>query len=436
MNLERDAALDKKQRLRQERLGSFVDNMKLPVHRWFRFSAGFSAQWVEQVLGEHGRSAHVVLDPFAGSGTTLLAADVVAVHSTGIEAHPFLVKIAQAKLSWGSSVAEFQRKADQVLHLAKMLAQEEALSQEKVASRYPELIRKTFSFEHLRKLDALKRAWLANKDDSAASALVWLAITAILRVCSFAGTAQWQYILPNKRKRNAVDPFTAYVLQVRMMSQDMHQMRFLTGGTSKARIYHGDARHFPAIPTNSVDIVITSPPYANNFDYADALRFEMTFWGEVQTWGDLHKAVRRYLIVSSSQHASREKLTLETLLSSEYVRPIHRALAEVCQRLAKERLLHGGRKHYHTMIAAYFSDMAQVWHELRRVCKTPCEVYFVIGDSAPYGVYVPVHHWLGELAIAAGFQEYHYTKIRSRNTRWKNRKHNVPLQEGILRVRG
>jgi len=57
---------------------------------------------------------------------------------------------------------------------------------------------------------------------------------------------------------------------------------------------------------------------------------------------------------------------------------------------------------------------------------------FVIGDSAPYGIYVPVEKWLGTLAVAAGFGKFRFEKIRDRNTKWKNRKHSVPLKEGIL----
>jgi hypothetical protein len=47
-----------------------------------------------------------------------------------------------------------------------------------------------------------------------------------------------------------------------------------------------------------------------------------------------------------------------------------------------------------------------------------------------------VDKWLGELALAAGFKTYKFEKIRDRNTKWKNRKHRVPLHEGILWVEG
>ncbi len=96
----------------------------------------------------------------------------------------------------------------------------------------------------------------------------------------------------------------------------------------------------------------------------------------------------------------------------------------------------GGRKTYHNMIGCYFLDLARVWQSLRRVCESPSKVCFVIGDSAPYGVYVPVIEWLGRLAVAAGFRSYRFEKIRDRNTKWKNRKHRVPLCEGRLWVEG
>lgn len=88
------------------------------------------------------------------------------------------------------------------------------------------------------------------------------------------------------------------------------------------------------------------------------------------------------------------------------------------------------------MIACYFLDMARVWIALRRVCKSPVTVCFMIGDSAPYGVYIPVIEWMGLLAQAAGFESFNFEKVRDRNVKWKNRKHRVPLCEGCLWVYG
>ena len=88
------------------------------------------------------------------------------------------------------------------------------------------------------------------------------------------------------------------------------------------------------------------------------------------------------------------------------------------------------------MVAAYFADMAKVWLALRRVCTDGSRVCFVVGDSAPYGIYTPVQMWLGKLAIAAGFKAFEFERTRDRNIKWKNRKHRVPLCEGRLWVTG
>jgi hypothetical protein len=61
---------------------------------------------------------------------------------------------------------------------------------------------------------------------------------------------------------------------------------------------------------------------------------------------------------------------------------------------------------------------------------------WVIGDSAPYGIHCPIERWIAELAIAAGFKNHRFDKLRDRNIKWKNRKHRVPLKEGLLWIEG
>jgi DNA modification methylase len=204
----------------------------------------------------------------------------------------------------------------------------------------------------------------------------------------------------------------------------------------KGKIFEDDARMCSKIEDDFVDLIITSPPYTNNYDYADATRLEMSFFGEIKGWGDLQSEVRCHLIRSCSQHVSVEKNSLNSILADKNLYPISKDLREVCYKLEEERLLHGGAKNYHVMVAAYFSDLAKVWISLRRVCKDGAKICFVVGDSAPYGVYVPVDKWLGALAISAGFKSYYFEKTRDRNVKWKNRKHRVPLHEGRLWVEG
>ena len=415
---------------RSDTTSTFADNLPLPIHRWFKYSAGFSATWVRQLIErEKANGRRTVLDPFAGSGTTVIEGEGAGLCSIGIEAHPFVARIARAKLNWRSSVDEFRGFADHLL----CSAMSSDLPME--SSEQPKLLGQCFPPETLRALISLRTAWSKQRDVSAASELTWLALMAILRECSPVGTAQWQYVLPNKSKVRSADPFTAFARKTALFASDMEMRQRFTNGP-QAEIRQDDARTCLSIPEGWADLVVTSPPYANNYDYADATRLEMTFAGEINGWGDLQQSVRRHLIRSCSQHVAPISSKTQEILDAPLLLPIRDEIMEVCRLLAIERELHGGKKPYHTMIAAYFSDMAAMWISLRRVASPGALVCFVIGDSAPYGVYVPVDRWLGTLAVAAGFRSFFFEKTRDRNIKWKNRKHRVPLHEGRLWVEG
>jgi hypothetical protein len=227
----------------------------------------------------------------------------------------------------------------------------------------------------------------------------------------------------------------AFASKSAMFASDMELRQRLIHGPC-AEIRQEDARTSASLPEKWADLIVTSPPYANNYDYADATRLEMTFAGEIGGYGELQKAVRGYLVRSCSQHVAPIRSTIEEILSDRRLTPIRSEISEVCRLLSIERLTHGGKKDYDTMIAAYFSDMAKIWRTLRRVSNSGSLVCFVVGDSAPYGVHVPVDRWLGELALAAGFKSFRFEKTRDRNVKWKNRKHRVPLQEGRLWIEG
>jgi len=413
----------------REREGTFTDNMKLPIHRWYRYSAGFSAEWVERTLRRMKlNSSCYVLDPFAGSGTVLVCADALGINSVGFESHPFVSRIATAKLRWNANIDLFCKLSIKLLNFAKKNPVESKL-------KAVPLLSKCYTLENLSKLESLRDAFFKYNDDSPEFELLWLAITSILRITSTAGTAQWQYILPNKPKSNVIDAFDAFSLKVNQMSEDMLCAQSSFVHTHSTLLKH-DAREILPFGSYEFDALITSPPYPNNYDYADATRLELLFWGELNGWAGLQDKIRKYLIRSCSQHSAAERLTLDNLLNSPEIDPIKPELSSVCEELSIIRLSKGGKKTYHTMIAAYYLDIAKTFIALRKIMKKDSLMCFVIDDSAPYGIYAPADKWFSALAINAGFISCDFDKIRDRNIKWKNRKHRVPLQEGRLWIRG
>ena len=407
---------------------TFTGNLSLPIHRWYRYSAGFSAQWAREVIErEKAEGRKFILDPFAGSGTVLLEAESAGVTGYGIEAHPFVARIARIKLLWRVNTSDFRSSALRIL--------EDANKSKDPLPDYPKLIMKCYPDSILLQLHRLSRAWKRFADGTPVSELAWLALVTILRECSPAGTAPWQYVLPKKRKAKTIEPFQAYFKKVHLMKHDMMN-RQRASIKINAKLFEEDAKSCDSIKDSSIDLIITSPPYANNYDYADATRLEMTFLGDIRSWGDLQHAARKHLVRSCTQHVSALRRPFSDLLEDKCLLPIQREIGDIARKLEREKQDHGGKKNYDLMVLGYFADMARVWQALRRVAADGSLVCFVVGDSAPYGIHVPVDRWLGELALASGFRSYAFEKTRDRNVKWRNRKHRVPLHEGRLWVKG
>jgi DNA modification methylase len=410
---------------------TFTPNQGAPVHRWFRYSAGYSGSWAEGVIAEvlTDRPNGVVLDPFAGVGTTLVAGHFADRKVWGIEAHPLIYRIAKAKLGYLSVGETFGAAALDVLRRFD----DQPDAKVPPAAAASKLLTSIFEPTALAELYALRYYInkLNNTLDDAASDLLWLCMISVLRSCSGAGTAPWQYVLPNKSKARVLRPRDAFAAQSQLMLQDIAAVAAMRTHVTP-ELFRGDARTMSAIPDASVDLVLTSPPYPNNYDYADATRIELTFLGEVDRWRDLHAHTRQHLMVSCSQHAHSDGLLLDELLAEPAVSPIRDDLADACRQLELLRQTRKGKKQYDTMIAAYFRDMSRVLQQIARVLRPSGRACLVIGDSAPYGVHVPVDAWLAQLGRSYGLRDDSFEQTRERNVKWKNRKHRVPLMEGRL----
>lgn len=404
---------------------TFADNMKVPVHRWYRYSAGYSSEWATS-LARHWGSRRV-LDPFGGSGTTVLAAQELAVESVGVEVHPMVARIARAKLRWTEDPDELRARVAEVLSAAAVGKPVEVPGSPLVEKCFPDT-------GALIDLLRIRDEVLAQQGRDGIAELLWLAFVSVIRACSPAGTAQWQYVLPNKTKSRVAEPFSAFQAAGERFASDMEERRSLLGAPpATATVFTADARTLEPVPDGWADAVITSPPYANNYDYADTLRLEQIVLGDIEGWKDL-RPLRDSLLRSATQNVGRWDAT--EALHSPLLLPIIDEFRPVYEELGEVRKTRGGNKAYHTMLAGYFFDNAQVFRALRAKTAPGVKVCYVVGDSAPYGVHAPVERWLGELALSAGFSSWSFTKVRDRNTKWKNRKHTHPLHEGYLWIEG
>jgi len=418
--------------------GTFKDSLRAPIHRWFTYPAGFSYKAVEHSLDRHNiQPGQTIYDPFMGSGTTNLVAKRWGIHSYGVEAHPFVYRIAQAKLNWQIERADVLAFIKHV-HETLPAKAEQLKASCQLTKEFPELILKCFELKTISDLWALREIAQNSDLPEGLSDFFFVVITALLREVSTAATG-WPYIAPKKKKVTSLDKdvLTEFGRLARQMIDDIEITRETADGCASQHILINDqSQNTQAhIADNSIDHVFTSPPYLNNFDYADRTRLELYFWGEAKTWGDISENVRTKLMTSATTQINRTDPKYEITADLQTDCPevtsfITAAVAE----LAERRKHKGGKKSYDLMVTGYFNDIHQIIKDVYRVLKPHSKALFVLGDSAPYSVHIPTDELIGKIGVDIGFSHYEIEILRTRGGKWaKNpQRHSVELRESIV----
>ena len=420
--------------------GTFKDSLKAPVHRWFTYPAGFSYKAVEHSFNRYGISTGMtVYDPFMGSGTTNLVAKSQGINSVGVEAHPFVINITRAKMSWDvdfSAIENFKIELNK--NFQDLLTKKnEFIVLEDV---FPELILKCYSQTTLMKLLVIRdyvNEFGLNKTEYD---FVFVAITALLRGISSAATG-WPYIAPNKAKVSSEnkDAVTELIKILDSMQDDVKNISNKAVSDYKDfehRILLGNSKDVTEqIKSESVDHIFTSPPYLNNFDYSDRTRLELYFWGHASCWKDITQNVRTKLMTSATTQILRSDPKYKFKDEFKESCPeVYDFLQGAVDELGELRKVKGGKKSYDLMVVGYFNDMFDILKESYRVLKPNTKALFVLGDSAPYGIHIPTDILVGKIGCCIGFDSFDVEILRKRGDKWKAnpQRHNIPLQESII----
>ena len=412
--------------------GTFKDNLRSPIHRWFTYPAGYSHRLVEKKIVDHAIThKNCIGDPFVGAGTTCLAAKLMGVSSVSTEAHPFVYDIAKTKL-------EYEYDTDCLfsdLERIKALASEYYEAGQKT-NNWPELIYKCFTSDNLDRLASLR---LAVRDiDIKSQVFFRAALTATLRDAASVGTG-WPYIAPSKyaERKTSKDAFIEFEKRCASMIGDIKSVMSINRPNSDHYLIRGDARAFSSYSGNDkLDMVITSPPYLNNYDYADRTRMETYFWGIYGSWSEITENVRDRLIIAATTQIRRNEMESASRLENIALASpkVHSILVGAVAELSKIRTSKRGKKSYDLMVAGYFEDMLKVVKEVYNSLRKGAPFILVLGDSAPYGVHIATDEIIATMALDIGFSSANTETLRTRGDKWagNSQRHKVPLRESIV----
>lgn len=387
---------------------------RYPIHRWFNFIAGFSPEFVSQCLAAQSVRKGRLIDPFAGLSTSLVQARFEGIPSVGFETHPFFHDLSLAKLTPPVAAPDFSTIVDAGRSTKALTGDLERVWSEDALTYLAKLI----PDEELRTLGAVMQA--EDAVSPCARPLFRLIVSRTLEAVAHSQT-DGIYKAPTTRKNSTPFP-VAFERIVQEVTDDLPMARLLR---APAELHRQSSENMAPLADASCSISVTSPPYLNNFDFAEMTRMQLYFWRYAASWGEITETVRRNLIVNTT--------TVPTDLKRNQERYRRTLDPEFCEKLdplvdalAMERNVRAGKKDYHQLVYPYFSQMWSVIQELRRVIQPGGPVHMVVADSALYGVHIKTDELLADLFRKAGFSETTVIPLRVRGDRWVLKKRQGP----------
>lgn len=415
---------------------------KAPVHNWYFFTLGYSPLFVQYVIKKNGiaREDHV-LDPFAGSGTTLVECKLNGIRSYGVDANDFLAFASSTKTNWALSVENVKKEYREVLKAAEpristtikkvepgismSLCPPDELDTIFDRNIRNKLLKSTYiSSRPLAKLLVLKE--LVNKvEDKAARALFRLALASILVPSANVRFGPGFGLTKPRYDVNVLQLFKDKL--ARMISDLEFVQRIEHVGSSEAII--GDTRKLRACTNEKIfDYVITSPPYPGDHDYTRHTRLELSFLDFAEEMTDIRTIKKRMLRGSTRNYYSGDNDIEHVLKFPEIVSLVKK----IALRVVETNGTSGFEKLYSRVVGEYFGGMYSCLKEIFYSLEKKGIATFLVGDSHAFKmVHIETARLLGEIGKDVGFSAYDIEL-------WWNKRstsHNFLLPEYILHLK-
>ena len=397
------------------RIMQFNKNKKEPFHRWYPFVEGYSKEFIQSIVKEMDRNNLVCLEPFSGSGIACFA----------FEVNPLMYLIARVKLENGYELERFEYWYDYI-----------------VKERSKKIVELETEFNTLNQGEG-KKKWNYNTDIGIAveklrqviesiseviyKELFKVALAAIL--LDVSNLYRNGKCLSYKKKwedrkiveKDVFDKFDEKVLKE--LKCDIENSITRTKINNKERLYNQDSRIGIAneVDDNSIDLVITSPPYLNSRDYTDTSMLELKTLGFTKTSEEIkelrEKTLRSHVQIKWNDTSNVNNELLENTLVE---------LEEASKEIEKwnDSII--------DMVRLYFVDMQNIFRVLYGKMKIHGRIYFNVSNSAYFNVLINTLEICASIAEQEGFKVLEIRDARKLKTSPQQKKTIGKLLEGVV----
>lgn len=388
---------------------SYRGNYDAPGFRWMRYKEGFSRGLIEDLI--ESVKPRSVLDPFSGIGTTPLVAAGKGLRATGIEIMPVGVLAGEA-IALAANGLE-QRSFTQAT--SHFLAHVESAREASPKYAFPHLRITEAAFSAETELALAKaREYIGSLGDPAIRTMLDLACMSVLESVSYTRKdgqyLRWdprsgKQVRSRTQKRSIMQFPIAISDRLAQMCEDIETLKECYGNGAPELIAGSSFEHLRHIPNGFFDLVITSPPYANRYDYTRTYALELAWLG----YDDEEiKGLRQRLLSATVENKSKRSWLQAAYGNANLLESAIRmyegqgAVHEVTAQL-KEHVGELSNPHIIRMLEGYFLEMAVVIAELGRIVS-PGGTVIMVNDNVQYhGEELPVDLILSDYAEESGF---------------------------------
>jgi DNA modification methylase len=350
-----------------------------------------------------GSRDKLVLDPFCGSGTTLVEASLVGLDSYGIDVDPIARLVTTVK----------NRPIDPA-HLEKSInGLTKAITQSSRGRIRPEIptLNHWFSDSAVKELSILRTAIERFREDRPVYEFFIVCFTAIIRRVSNADNQTQKTYVSHTKKKIVPAAIPLFLETLSDYSKRLIQLSLVKPLGAARMLAATDSRNFSAdwhsarLPL--VDLIISSPPYLNAVDYVYNQMAEYFWIGDLfnmETQLKQNEYKRNYIGTSKIDAVTYRKTPVTSIVAVDLV----------VQSIVKKSLKNA------FIVGQYFLDMVSHFREAAKVLKPGAPYVCVVGDSLVSGEPIEVHKLVAECAKAAGFKvagSFGY-EIRNRHMRF------------------
>ena len=396
---------------------AFTKNRNEPLHRWVPWIAGFSGDFVERVFESAAPpdpSATTVLDPFAGVGTTLVEGLVRGYNVVGFEINPYAALASDLKIS---CVRHRPKPLSEVVSRLESLCREHARKKAQPKSKPPSGFRSRTPFfsPPVERDVLLLQDFIEEQKNTFVKKVLKVALGSVM--VSFSNYSYEPSLstraAAGKPPVERADVFGVFRDKVREIEADI---RFLQRHMKslkrrpEARVYERSYLHgADVLPTASVDMLITSPPYLNNYHYVRNTRPQLYWLGLTEGNGRLKKL--------ENDNFGRFWQTVRNSppVGLRFDLPELHDLLDAIRKRNPDRGVYGGAG-WANYAATYFNDCYSFFEVTKRVMKANGLVVVVIGNNIVQGVHIETERFLAEIAGLHGFRLQQMHQVRKKRT--------------------